>query len=249
MSDPAFWDRTKGEMMKTNIRFGLSVMLAAILLVSMAFVPAVSAKEVNNFDGGGISVSKHVSKPELLLNESDIGIRSLSNPNPSTNGLTLIGSDASDTSNIYGQQLMSYRMYSVDNENDPDYDYFVIWVQSTDKLNAPLPLKWIKTGIKDINNGEIVDWSPSGTVYTESGETKTLTLGLSVPVVASISQTFTDPDGKLYPNVFTTTQFESKWSASGTGTLDAGFNAAGVQIKSPAGKCPSFTWYASANEY
>lgn len=72
--------------MKINIKSGIGALLAAMLLVSMAFVPTVSAKEVNNFDGGGISVSKHVSKPDILLNESDIGIRSLSNPNPSTVG-------------------------------------------------------------------------------------------------------------------------------------------------------------------
>lgn len=63
MSDPAFWDRTKGEMMKINMRFGLSTLLAAMLLVSMAFVPAVSATEVAN-------VTENTE-------EGDIGILSL----------------------------------------------------------------------------------------------------------------------------------------------------------------------------
>ena len=101
-------------------------------------------------------------------------------------------------------------------------------------------------GVKNLQNGQIVDWSPQGTTYTYSGQQTTLSLGVTVGEASgSIAQTFNDPTGKLYPNVFTTTQFESMWEATG-GTYDPGFSAGGVQVKSPAGTTPSFTYYSSA---
>lgn len=234
--------------MKTNIKFGIGALLVAALLLGMVMAPAVSAEKITDVkseDRKPIETSKHVSKPEILLNDSAITINALSDPAPSTSGLTLIGSDSASTSNIWGDILSSYRMYTVNNENDPNYDYYVIWLQATAKTNI-FGLSWIKVGIKDITNGQIVDWSPTGTTNTNSGQQTTISLGVTVPgASATVSQTFNDPTGKIYPNIFTTTQFESKWEANPS-TYDPGFSTGGVMIKSPAGRTPSFTWYSSA---
>ncbi|MGP8322676.1 MAG: hypothetical protein ACT6FG_01605 [Methanosarcinaceae archaeon] len=234
-------------MKSKGTKFG--ALLVLMLLFGVVMTPAVSADkiaDVKSEDKKPTKMSKHVSKPEILLNESGIKIKGISDPTPSTSGLTLKSSDSSDVDNIWGSSLTSYRMYSLDEEEDPDYDYYVIWVQSTAKRNLPFDLDWIKVGVENLQNGQIVDWSPQGTTYTCSGEETTISLGVNVGVASgSIAQTFNDPTGKIYPNVFTTTQFESMWKATG-GTYDPGFSTGGVQVKSPTGEIPSFTYYSSA---
>jgi len=247
-----------------------------LLLISVVFVPAVSAtpadtklderdgiigkdivikgevvkedideKYLNKKDGNKIiENSEHASKHEILLKESEFGIMGLSEPNPSTEGITLIGSDSSDTSNNWGSLLHSYRMYTVDNEEDPDYDYYVVWVQATGRGSIINRLNMLWTGIKNIEDGEIVDWSPTGTVNIDGDEETTISLGVNVGVAsASISQTFNDPSGKIYPSIFTTTQFEPFYNTDDP-TYDPAFSTGGTLIKSPVGKEPTFTWYA-----
>jgi len=231
--------------MNKNIKFGISMLLISALLLGAVMVPSVSAEKIDRTNKDGkkiVEISNHVSKHEILLDKSEIGILGLSNPTPSTEGLTLVGSDSDSCSNIWGSLLYSYRMYSVDNEADPDNDYYVVWVQSTGKGTAINKLNYLWSGIKDLNNGQIVDWSPAGTVKITDGQSTTVTLGVDVGVTASISQTFDNPSGKLYPDEFTTTQFQPEYSST-CGTYDPAFCPGGVLIKSPTGESPTFTWY------
>lgn len=234
--------------MNKNIKFGTCVLMIAALLLGAVMVPSIAAEKVDGTKKDGnkiIENSKYVSKHEILLNEPEIGIMGISDPNPSTEGLTLIGSDSADTSNIWGSLLHSYRMYTVVNEEDPDYDYYVVWVQATGEGTIVNPLNQLWTGIKNINNGQIVDWSTAGTIYIDSGEETTVSLGVNVGAAsASISQTFNDPSGKIYPNKFTTTQFEPKYATFESWLYDPAFSTGGTLIKSPSGETPTFSWYA-----
>jgi len=234
--------------MNKNIKFGTCVLMIAALLLGAVMVPSIAAEKMDGtkIDGNKIIENiEHFSKHEILLDESKIGILGISDPNPSTEGLTLIGSDSADTSNTWGSLLHSYRMYTVVNEEYPDYDYYVVWVQATGEGTIVNPLNRLWTGIKDINNGQIVDWSPAGTIYIDSGEETTVSLGVNVGVAsASISQTFDDPSGKIYPNKYTTTQFEPKYTTFESWLYDPAFSTGGTMIKSPAGETPTFSWYA-----
>ncbi|MCD4845111.1 MAG: hypothetical protein K8R25_11560 [Methanosarcinales archaeon] len=205
----------------------------------------IDEKYLNKKDGNKIiENSEYTSKHEIILSESKFGIMGLSEPNPSTEGITLIGSDSSDKSNNWGSLLHSYRIYTVDNEEDPDYDYYVVWVQATGRGSIINRLNTLWAGIKNIKDGEIVDWSPTGTINIDSDEETTISLGLNVGAAsASISQTFNDPSGRIFPSIFTTTHFRPLYSTDEP-TYDPAFSTGGTLIKSPAGKEPTFTWYA-----
>lgn len=126
--------------MKINIKSGIGMFLAAMLLLSMVFVPAVSAKKdadntipiedkkiVNETTPWDAQEARLVE--EKIDNVLKLGLVGASAP--TTNNLEYIRTDTHSASDPpYATASATYKLYK-EEVSDPDYDYYIVWKKAT----------------------------------------------------------------------------------------------------------------------
>ncbi|HZK61593.1 MAG TPA: hypothetical protein VFC41_05910, partial [Anaerovoracaceae bacterium] len=164
-----------------NKRMRIGALLAVMLIVSMALVPAVSAKKDAD-NTIPVEVKKVVNettpwdaqeallveeKIDKVLKQGLVGASALT-----TNNLLYIRTDTTSVSDLpYATASATYKLYKED-VSDPNYDYYIVWAKATGynaKDTGPFGddsnLYEVRPGVS-LNgyNDRITDWDP----YTDT---------------------------------------------------------------------------------
>ena len=239
--------------MKRNMRFGISVLLVAMLLLSMAFVPAVSAKKdadntipiedkkfVNETTPWDAQEARLVEeKIDNVLKLGLVGASALT-----TSNLEYIRTDTHSVSDLpYATASATYKLYK-EEVSDPDYDYYIVWKKATGfnaKDTGPLGddsnLYEVRPGVVlNRYSDRITDWDP----YTDTSTSTptTITASLSVThggVTAGISETYNLQQDHIGAQSLSTGQygyFYAHWNGNYEGSQGV---ISGTEIRVPKG--------------
>ncbi|WP_292519180.1 hypothetical protein [Methanoculleus sp.] len=126
----------------------------------------------------------------------------------------------------YSSASGSYRLYKV-NEQDPNYDYYILWMKATGLNNEdgliPSYLREVKPGVSLSRYSDVItDWEPITDTATSSGVTITASLDVSHGgVTAGISETFDLQQGHVGPDELSTSgggYFKPHWNGNYQGS-------------------------------